>query len=570
MKPKLFAIYLFIVLLPLGLLAWLGTELARDEQSRVQVKFRELMANQLAVRKQAIARVIEAAERELVRITESPGAEGAARAGAAPASKGRGAIDASLLRTEMRSERLARQIFVLRSNGSFIYPLLDGSATDSEKSFFDRTRSVWESGVRFGAGDDGQASSSSASPSRAGFRSAPQSYTSSSSSLSQPSNMAPRTQGWHSWFWGNGAHLIFWRQLASGPVVGVEVDRAALLADVVGGLPDTGLDTAGSLSGRISLSDAQNHTIYQWGAFDPDEGAEPDVRMAVDDPLSMWTLNYHAAPDSLAAGGAGGAWFNVGTALALGCLVVVGMAVYFFREQTREIREASQRVSFVNQVSHELKTPLTNIRMYAEMMEAQLEESEGPARENLDVIVKESQRLSRMIANVLAFAKRQREPLKPSPRERPPDEVIRSVIEHFRPALSARGVEIVFEGKASAAVALDSDFLEQILGNLFGNVEKYAANGGEMRVESEIFGGELTITVADRGPGIPQSQREEIFLPFKRLSNKLSDGVTGTGIGLSIARELARNHGGDLTLEPAEKGAMFMLTMATQKTGGLT
>ncbi len=138
MKPKLFAIYLFIVLLPLGLLAWLGTELARDEQSRVQVKFRELMANQLAVRKQAI----EAGERELVRVTESPGVEAVARAGTAPASKGRVVIDSSTLRLELRSERLARQIFVLRPDGSFIYPLLDGSATDNEKEFFDRTRSV--------------------------------------------------------------------------------------------------------------------------------------------------------------------------------------------------------------------------------------------------------------------------------------------------------------------------------------------------------------------------------------------------------------------------------------------
>ena len=113
MKPKLFAIYLFIVLLPLGLLAWLGTELARDEQSRVQVKFRELMANQLAVRKQAIARVIEASERELVRLTELPGVEAVANAGADSSAGSRGEIDASAIRSEIRSERLARQVFVL-------------------------------------------------------------------------------------------------------------------------------------------------------------------------------------------------------------------------------------------------------------------------------------------------------------------------------------------------------------------------------------------------------------------------------------------------------------------------
>ena len=77
-------------------------------------------------------------------------------------------------------------------------------------------------------------------------------------------------------------------------------------------------------------------------------------------------------------------------------------------------------------------------------------------------------------------------------------------------------------------------------------------------------GNRTVITVSDRGPGVPAAERENVFKPFVRLSSRVSDGVAGTGIGLSIARELARLHGGDLTLESSEEGATFRVTLVTQ------
>jgi signal transduction histidine kinase len=112
-------------------------------------------------------------------------------------------------------------------------------------------------------------------------------------------------------------------------------------------------------------------------------------------------------------------------------------------------------------------------------------------------------------------------------------------------------------------VEFDRDAVEQILGNLFSNVEKYAASGGRMEVTSTQQGTTTSIVVSDRGPGIPKGQEERIFAPFHRLSNKLSDGVAGTGIGLSIARDLARKHGGDLRVVPSAAGASFLLELQT-------
>jgi signal transduction histidine kinase len=112
-------------------------------------------------------------------------------------------------------------------------------------------------------------------------------------------------------------------------------------------------------------------------------------------------------------------------------------------------------------------------------------------------------------------------------------------------------------------VKLDPDALEQILGNLLGNVEKYAPGSGFVEVTSGSSKSTTRIVVADRGPGIPAGRGEEIFEPFRRLSDKITEGVAGTGLGLSIARELARLHGGDVRLLSGEGGARFEVTLET-------
>ena len=84
-----------------------------------------------------------------------------------------------------------------------------------------------------------------------------------------------------------------------------------------------------------------------------------------------------------------------------------------------------------------------------------------------------------------------------------------------------------------------------------------------MEVTSQRQGGRTVITVSDRGPGIPKDMREKVFQPFYRCSDRLSEAVTGTGIGLSISRDLARLHGGDLTIMPAEVGTTFRVELDT-------
>ncbi len=521
MKPKLIAILLLLVLLPLALLAGLGVKVARDEQEIVQHRFGKLLAAKLSDVDATITRLIEARERELLDLFVTVGDFSA--------------DPTSSIRALLRKTPAVSQIFILGPNGEMWHPPLSGPMNASERDFLARTRQVWEDAHVFYQQPEGNGAPTSAA-----------------------------ARGWYTWYWGTGINLIFWQRDTSGTVLGAELNRARLLADIIAELPHASGPVEPRLpDARVVLADSKGAAMYQWGAYEPGRNERPRVGRPVSRPLNSWKLEYYTSGSGFAGGLGGGALFNLVSGVIVVGIALAGLAVYFYRESSREMREARQRVNFVNQVSHELKTPLTNIRMYAELLERRLDDTDEKTAQHLGVIVSQSQRLSRLITNVLTFARQQRKKLKLHTTAGNVDDIIRSVLEHFRPSLEAEGVEIACAGNAGATVKVDADVLEQVLGNLFGNVEKYAASGGWMEVRSEQHGDLTIITVADRGPGIPNKLDELVFEPFRRVSDKLTDGVAGTGIGLAIARELARLHGGDLTLEPSDTGARFRLVLNT-------
>ena len=143
-------------------------------------------------------------------------------------------------------------------------------------------------------------------------------------------------------------------------------------------------------------------------------------------------------------------------------------------------------------------------------------------------------------------------------------QVIEQIVDRFRPSLEEKGIAIDVTSTGQEAMSLDTDILEQIVGNLISNVEKYAASGRQLGIDSCAADGELTINVRDAGPGIKASNRELVFEPFRRECNDVSS-ATGTGIGLSIARELTRLHGGDLVLKESQKGCWFQATLKSRE-----
>lgn len=550
MKPKLLILFTIIVLLPLGLLLWLGLRLVDYEQQNTRQKFQELLLAQLVDVDETIGRLIEQRETNIINTTQSL------------------ELSSLSLRQSARRNPVIRQFFVLTGNGRLRFPDPQGQLSDNEWAFLQRTRDILTEGnlVRRDPADVPQQRMRQAiqqqSPTL--VRNRGQAYVQQAESVyTQALSTAPTSQGWRHWYHGNGDNLIFWQKTADRSIVGAELDPVRLLADVIAILPQTDPVEDIPLTGRTVLADSMNRPLYQWGRYEPSsEEQAPLTQLGLSHPLSGWSLKAYLPPKQIQSGVFSGTINVVGGFVVL-CLAVIGLATYFYRESTREIRDADQRVTFVNQVSHELKTPLTNIRLYAELLQQNPSATEEKEKKHLDIIVNESQRLSRLIGNILNFGRQQHSQLTIHPIRGIIDESIRTILDHFNEAFKTNGIDITFRGHAPADVRFDHDALEQILGNLINNIEKYAAEGGAMTIVSRQTNDETRITVRDNGSGIPTAHREKIFEPFHRISNKLTDGVAGAGIGLALARDLARLHGGDLILLETRKGAAFELKIET-------
>lgn len=515
MKPRLILVLLLIVLTPLAIVGWLGAKITADEQSVVDFQFQELMRGQLRAVDAAIAASLDSYQQQVLDQMR-------------PFTTNR-----EQLRRRSRESPLVVQMFVLNSEGQLQHPPVDipPDLTLEERESLQRTAQIWDGGDLITSAGEAEATAAS---------------------------------GWKAWFWGNGLQMMLWARDGQ-QIHAAEINRTRLLADLIGALPETDAIAPELSGGRIRLQDATGSVLYQWGFIANEESAIPAARLPLRAPLNAWTLEYvrsgGSSPGSLPAGS-----FLVVflPSLAILALIIFALAWYFYREQSREMRDAALRVSFVNQVSHELKTPLTNIRMYAELLEKQFSDADPKNARYVGVIVAESQRLSRLIANVLTFSRNQRQTLDLRFEESIPDEVLRTTVEQFRPSLEARGIDVELNLHTSEPCVFDPDALGQIGGNLLSNVEKYAASGGFLRVASRLERGLLEVVVEDRGPGILARDRERIFEPFYRVHNSLTEGVSGTGIGLSISRDLARLHGGDLQLDTDTRspvGARFRITL---------
>lgn len=242
----------------------------------------------------------------------------------------------------------------------------------------------------------------------------------------------------------------------------------------------------------------------------------------------------------------------------LACILTL-TGLFLFIQQHRALQLAEERVSFVNRVSHELGNPLTNVALNIDLATEAAEVSPSETQRRLGIVTEEIERLARLVANVLTFSRRERRTLELQPHPCVPDEIIEKTIASFRPSLKRHQIELEWQAAADQCVRLDPDALGQIVGNLISNTEKYATEGGWLGVTSNLEDGWLTIEIADAGPGIPPSSRDRIFRPFERVHKKVNEGSSGTGLGLTIARELANRMGGSLDLLDSEQGTRFCL-----------
>jgi signal transduction histidine kinase len=247
----------------------------------------------------------------------------------------------------------------------------------------------------------------------------------------------------------------------------------------------------------------------------------------------------------------------------LGLLAVIaGLTVTAILQLQREMNLTRLRSEFVSSVSHELRTPLTQIRVFAETLLLERIRSPEEARRSLEIIDREARRLTNLVENLLRFSRAERGIDRLSHEERELAPVLREVLDDFAPLLRGTEVELVTQLEGGVRAAVDSDALRQVLLNLLDNAVKYGPRRQRVLVGLEAVGAKARILVEDEGPGIPEGERKRVFERFHRLEREQGSAVAGTGIGLSVVRDLMAHSRGRCSIETgARGGARFVIEL---------
>jgi len=350
---------------------------------------------------------------------------------------------------------------------------------------------------------------------------------------------------WKSWFEGDRLSFVGWRKAADGSVVGAELETVAFLSE----FPSVLAEAAGD-GFVLEVRDGSGGALFKTGATP--EKQEPDAVFALSSALPHRTLAlWRIRPPDAALDDLGALAVAAAAGAVLFLLFGAG-ALMLVLDARRERRESEQKTSFVSNVSHELKTPLTSIRLCAEMLSERRAKDDAAKERYLGVITKESERLTRLVDNVLDFGRLEQNRRKYDLADADLREVVRDAVESQRSRVEAAGMELSVEVVAEAVIRrVDRDAVSQIVVNLVDNAVKYAAEGKRLDVRVDADG---VVTVADRGPGIQKRDRERVFERFYRCDDSLSAKSSGSGLGLSIARRLAEGMGGSLVCREREGG----------------
>ncbi|MCO4746635.1 MAG: hypothetical protein KC912_17705 [Proteobacteria bacterium] len=237
--------------------------------------------------------------------------------------------------------------------------------------------------------------------------------------------------------------------------------------------------------------------------------------------------------------------YILGLTALVAAIAAVGLGAAW-RTTTASLALAEERSDFVSAVTHELRSPLTSIRMYAEMLESGMAADPGTAAEYHTVIREEAERLSRLVEDVLTMAGLERGGLVLAAPE-PLGDVITRVAATVQPVVGAQNQTIHIEvSEPARSIPVPADALTQVLSNLIDNASKFSVDATDRRIhiEATATSTALKLVIRDHGPGVTEAVRTQMFTPFFRGERELTRKTRGTGIGLSLVAGIVGELGG--------------------------
>ncbi|MBN1347639.1 MAG: PAS domain S-box protein [Phycisphaerae bacterium] len=244
-----------------------------------------------------------------------------------------------------------------------------------------------------------------------------------------------------------------------------------------------------------------------------------------------------------------------------------GQIALFVRDMSHQKEIEQARDQFLYHVSHELRTPLTNIRAYAETLSEGVLEDRDSLRECYNVIVSETDRLARLVEDILDVSQLEAGSARLDSDDVQTARLIRQVVEDMQASADDKNVELLLSMPPKVPTIMgDKERLAVVLTNLVGNAIKYTPSGGQVEVSCVEDGARLMIKVRDTGIGIAPEDQSRVFQKFFRASNEEVAKLPGTGLGLAIALSTVRSHGGTIELVSATgKGSTFTVSLPIGK-----
>jgi signal transduction histidine kinase len=356
------------------------------------------------------------------------------------------------------------------------------------------------------------------------------------------------------------------RRALAGPNVGwliLELDTDYVRDTWLPELDRTFLNSDGQAPSELRVrTEASPSTVLYANTGQPTERSEPQIAVPfnrlgrrADEERGRWILELRQQPGALESMVAATRRRNLAVALLLnGLMLTAGVLLLRHTRRSRQLAEA--QMLFVANVSHELRTPLTVIRGAAHNLKRGVVQAPERIAEYAALILQHVEGLTGMVEQVLEFAAARKN--SPSSPRQPLSlsDVLKDAIAAAEPDAHA--------AKCAVELALPADLppvrgderaLRRVFQNLVSNAAKHGGKGGWIGVTATVTNGStppaVEVQVADRGPGIPESEQAGIFLPFVRGAAAHAAQVRGSGLGLSLVREIVEAHGGTVTVQSA-------------------
>ena len=343
-------------------------------------------------------------------------------------------------------------------------------------------------------------------------------------------------------FIDNKLEFIFWKKTTGSYISGCIIDDAVLKDRLMGVMPDI-------------YSSARIVTILDDNGFPlavPSEKGTRNWRMPfvakeISEVLPRWEVAAYLTDPGIISSTAQFRTMMMWALIIILFASIVSGGFIVFKALHNEMVLARQKTTFAANVSHELKTPLTSIRMFAEMLKEKRQPDQQKQQKYLGIMVSEAERLTRLINNVLDFSRRGQGKKQYDMKKTDIVLLVENIVESQRMRLEHNGFTINFHTEVGKLdLTVDEEAIKQAVINLLSNSEKYSKNNKQIEVEVARSKEHIIVSIKDRGIGIAAKHARDIFKEFYRIDDSLTSPARGTGLGLTITKKIIQDHKGDV------------------------